>query len=173
MEKKLYSVTDMKNDLKKIINQIKISKLDPELIISINRGGCIPGIYLSHYLKKTHRVIDIQLRDSDSKPNFDVMKDSLNNFNKILIIDDIIDSGLTFGLVKKIGISIYDPSECEKIFNLTSTFKSHSEEDGSVRIRGMASTADFDRAGDSIISDAWTKGGLGNFEKNNAHKLNY
>ena len=102
MEKKLYSVTDMKNDLKKIINQIKISKLDPELIISINRGGCIPGIYLSHYLKKTHRVIDIQLRDSDSKPNFDVMKDSLNNFNKILIIDDINDSGLTFGLVKKL-----------------------------------------------------------------------
>ena len=54
----------------------------------------------------------------------------------------------------------------EKIFNLTSTFKSHTEEDGSVMIRGMASTHDFDRAGDSISVDAWTKGGLKNFEKN-------
>ena len=54
----------------------------------------------------------------------------------------------------------------EKVFNLTSTFKSHTDEDGSVMIRGMASTNDFDRAGDSITADAWTKGGLKNFEKN-------
>ena len=54
----------------------------------------------------------------------------------------------------------------EKIFNLTSTFKSHTEDDGSIMIRGMASTSDFDRAGDSISADAWTKGGLNNFEKN-------
>jgi len=54
----------------------------------------------------------------------------------------------------------------EKIFNLTSTFKSHASEDGSVMIRGMASTSDFDRAGDSISGEAWAKGGLKNFEKN-------
>ena len=53
-----------------------------------------------------------------------------------------------------------------KIFNLTSTFKSHEIEDGSVMIRGMASTNDFDRAGDTISPDAWTKGGLKNFESN-------
>ena len=53
-----------------------------------------------------------------------------------------------------------------KIFNLTSTFKSHEVEDGSVMIRGMASTNDFDRAGDTISPDAWAKGGLHNFENN-------
>ena len=54
-----------------------------------------------------------------------------------------------------------------KIFNLTSTLKAvDSTEDGSVIIRGMASTADFDRAGDQIPASAWAKGGLGNFEKN-------
>ena len=53
-----------------------------------------------------------------------------------------------------------------KIFNLTSTFKTHEQDDGSVMIRGMASTADFDRAGDSISAEAWQKGGLKNFEKN-------
>ena len=55
----------------------------------------------------------------------------------------------------------------EKIFNLTSTFKALQEdEDGSVVIAGMASTKDFDRAGDSISPEAWMKGGLNNFEKN-------
>jgi HK97 family phage prohead protease len=53
-----------------------------------------------------------------------------------------------------------------KVFNLTSTFKSHEQDDGSVMIRGMASTADFDRAGDSISAEAWQKGGLKNFERN-------
>ena len=54
-----------------------------------------------------------------------------------------------------------------KIFNLTSTFKSSALEDGSAMIRGMASTSDFDRAGDTIMPDAWTKGnGLKNFENN-------
>jgi HK97 family phage prohead protease/HK97 family phage major capsid protein len=54
----------------------------------------------------------------------------------------------------------------EKIFNLTSTFKALDEDDGGVHICGMASTADFDRAGDTIDHTAWTKGGLNNFEKN-------
>ncbi|HIG57993.1 MAG TPA: HK97 family phage prohead protease [Flavobacteriales bacterium] len=53
-----------------------------------------------------------------------------------------------------------------KIFNLTSNFKASAQQDGSVKIRGMASTADFDRAGDSIKADAWDKGGLNNFKKN-------
>ena len=60
----------------------------------------------------------------------------------------------------------FQEKRMEKIFNLTSTFKSHTEDDGSIMIKGMASTADFDRAGDSISADAWTKGGLNNFEKN-------
>jgi HK97 family phage prohead protease len=54
----------------------------------------------------------------------------------------------------------------EKIFNLTSTFKALDEADDGIHICGMASTADFDRAGDTISAEAWTKGGLQNFEKN-------
>jgi HK97 family phage prohead protease len=54
----------------------------------------------------------------------------------------------------------------EKIFNLTSTFKALSDDDDGVHICGMASTSDFDRAGDTIDAEAWTKGGLNNFEKN-------
>ena len=54
----------------------------------------------------------------------------------------------------------------DKVFNLTSTFKAFEDEDGSVSITGMASTKDFDRAGDTIVPEAWSKGGLKSFEKN-------
>ena len=46
----------------------------------------------------------------------------------------------------------------DKVFNLTSTFKSFEDDDGSVCITGMASTKDFDRAGDTIVPEAWSKG---------------
>ena len=54
----------------------------------------------------------------------------------------------------------------KKIFNLTSAFKAKDDENGNLTIRGMASTADIDRAGDVIVADAWKKGGLSNFSKN-------
>ena len=53
-----------------------------------------------------------------------------------------------------------------KIFNLTSVFKAQPSDDGSVKIRGYASTNDTDRAGDVIEKDAWLKGGLDNFKSN-------
>ena len=53
-----------------------------------------------------------------------------------------------------------------KVFNLTSTFKALDQDDDGIIIGGMASTKDFDRAGDTILPEAWTKGGLQNFEKN-------
>ena len=42
-----YSIDDLNVDLKTIVRQIEIESYSPELILSINRGGCIPGIYLS------------------------------------------------------------------------------------------------------------------------------
>ena len=54
-----------------------------------------------------------------------------------------------------------------KIFNLTSNFKAIDEnEDGSVNIKGYASTNDQDRAGDIVDPKAWSKGGIGNYENN-------
>ena len=49
---------------------------------------------------------------------------------------------------------------------MASTFKSHENDDGSVMIRGMASTNHSDRAGDVISAQAWEKGGLENFKNN-------
>lgn len=100
MKKSLYSFDELKIDLKTIINQIKNSAFEPELILSINRGGCIPGIYLSHFLKVPHEVISIQFRDGSGNNDFDLNK-YVKNKKRILVIDDINDTGKTFGKIKK------------------------------------------------------------------------
>ncbi len=99
-----YSINEMQNAIIKIIEQMKSSNWLPEIILSINRGGCIPGVYLSHRIEKPHKVIDIQLRDSLISPNFSVLKDSISKNKRVLIIDDINDTGKTFSLIKNHSI---------------------------------------------------------------------
>ncbi len=119
MKKSIYSINEMHNAIKQIVKQINISGFKPEVIISINRGGCIPGVYLSHFLDKPHRMIDIKLVDSSEKKFSFLKKNKL-----ILIIDDINDTGRTFDFVKK----TFNNSDCEIRFaalinNVTSKTK--------------------------------------------------
>lgn len=54
-----------------------------------------------------------------------------------------------------------------KVFEVQTEFKAVSnDEDTELKIEGYASTVDKDRVGDVILSEAWTQGGLKNFEKN-------
>ena len=95
-----YSIDEMHIAIIRIIEQMNDSNWKPEIILSINRGGCIPGIYLSHKIEIPHKVIDIQLRDSSVSPNFSVLNDCLAKYKKLLIVDDINDSGNTLSLIK-------------------------------------------------------------------------
>lgn len=102
IEKKSYfTIDDMKTALTKIISQIEISNFTPEIIFSINRGGCIPGVYLSHAINVQHKVIDVQLRDDLNSPNIKSLSNIISVYNNILIIDDINDTGSTFNFIKK------------------------------------------------------------------------
>lgn len=102
IEKKSYfTIDDMKTALSKIISQIESSNFTPEIIFSINRGGCIPGVYLSHAINVQHKVIDVQLRDDLNSPNIKSLSNIISVYNNILIIDDINDTGSTFNFIKK------------------------------------------------------------------------
>ena len=98
MKKSIYSIDEMHNAIREIVKQINISGFNPEVIVSINRGGCIPGVYLSHFLNKPHKMIDIKSLNDNSKNEFPFLQKN----KPMLIIDDINDTGKTFDLVKKI-----------------------------------------------------------------------
>jgi len=53
-------------------------------------------VYLSHRLNVSHEALDVRLRDHTAKPNLSVLEKAFAFQNKILIIDDINDSGATF-----------------------------------------------------------------------------
>ena len=103
MLKIYFTIEEMINLIKNISLQLNNSTFDPDVIISINRGGCIPGIYLSHYLDKPHEVINIELRDSNIEPDLISIEEKIRQFNSVLIIDDINDSGNTIGIIKDLS----------------------------------------------------------------------
>ncbi len=94
--KSYFSNLQMRNALVQIEDQMVHSNWMPDLIMGINRGGCIPGVYLSHRLKKEHLVLDIRLRDHKATPDLSVLTKQYAFQRKILIIDDINDTGATF-----------------------------------------------------------------------------
>ena len=96
MDKEYYSIVNLNEDILSLISQVRSANLKIDLILSVNRGGCIPGVYLSHGLKLPHKVIDLQLRDGTNIPDSNSVKNLKINSKKILIIDDINDTGSTF-----------------------------------------------------------------------------
>ena len=96
IEKNYFSIGQMRNALLQIEDQMVHSNWMPNIILGINRGGCIPGVYLSHRLKIPHEALDVRLRDHTSKPNLAVLEKAFSYQKKILILDDINDSGATF-----------------------------------------------------------------------------
>ena len=94
--KSYFSNLQMRNALLQIEDQMVHSNWMPGIILGINRGGCIPGVYLSHRLSKPHEVLDVRLRDHTVKPNLTTLEKAFAFQKKILIIDDINDSGVTF-----------------------------------------------------------------------------
>ena len=96
IEKNYFSTGQMRNALLQIEDQMVHSNWMPNIILGINRGGCIPGVYLSHRLKVPHEALDVRLRDHTVKPNLVVLEKAFAYQKKILILDDINDSGATF-----------------------------------------------------------------------------
>jgi hypoxanthine phosphoribosyltransferase len=103
MEKIYFTIKEMIDSIRNISKQLTNSNFEPEVIISVNRGGCVPGIYLSHYINKPHEVIIIELRDSNKEPELKSIKEKISQFSSVLIIDDINDSGKTIGVIKDLS----------------------------------------------------------------------
>ena len=101
VKKDYFTTSQMRNALIQIEDQMVHSNWMPNIVLGINRGGCIPGVYLSHRIRTPHEVLDIRLRDHTVKPNLSVLEKVFAFQKKILIIDDINDTGDTFNYIVK------------------------------------------------------------------------
>ncbi len=101
VKKNYFTTIQMRNALIQIEDQMVHSNWMPNIVLGINRGGCIPGVYLSHRIKTPHEVLDIRLRDHSTKPDLSTLEKAYAFQKKILIIDDINDSGATFKYIEE------------------------------------------------------------------------
>lgn len=87
----------------------KIKKdIDVDSIVAIAKGGLVPASILCHYLKpKTFHTIGVSTYDDrDRKDDYTIYQSLPPSFptkeeENILIVDDLSDSGRTFGIVEK------------------------------------------------------------------------
>ena len=86
----------MRNALIQIEDKLVHSGWMPDVVMGVNRGGVIPGVYLSHRIKRKHIPVDVRLRDNVDSTNLDALYKAIDKKEKILIIDDINDTGATF-----------------------------------------------------------------------------
>lgn len=107
MDYKHFSWSDLEKAIDVVENQIKESKIKFDWIVSVNRGGLIPGVILSHRMKANHGVITIKNYDNKQKKK-NIIKDlyisldpTVDFSGKLLIVDEIATSGETLQEAKK------------------------------------------------------------------------
>ena len=100
MNKKFIPYKKVKEYVKNLNEQITISKWNPDLILSVNRGGCVPGIYLSHLRDVKHEVIC--LNKKDHRNNSIYLNKIIDKHLSVLVVDDINDTGNTLADISNI-----------------------------------------------------------------------
>ena len=82
----------MRRDVNTLCRTISLDKFDPQVIVGISRGGLTPGVMMSHWMQKPFKPIKTSLRDFPEWEDYLPRKTD----ERVLIVDDICDSGETF-----------------------------------------------------------------------------
>ncbi len=92
MKKLWYNWKEMRRDVNSLCRQIVLDKFDPNVIVGLSRGGLTPGVMMSHWMKKPFKPVKASLRDFPEWEDYLPRKTD----ERVLIVDDICDSGETF-----------------------------------------------------------------------------
>ena len=92
MKKLWYPWNEMRRDVNTLCREIVLDKFDPCCIVGLSRGGLLPGVMMSHWLNKPFKPVKAALRDFPEWEDYLPRKTD----ERVLIVDDICDSGETF-----------------------------------------------------------------------------
>jgi len=100
--KRYISEQEMKTGVLDIVSQMYSDDWRPDYIVGVTRGGLIPAVMMSHYTGVKMHTLDVRLRDADHGPEHAVwMAEEASAGKRILILDDINDTGETFKWIVK------------------------------------------------------------------------
>jgi xanthine phosphoribosyltransferase len=113
MKKIFYTWQDIENQTQEILRQLQRDAWRPDYVVGLTRGGLVPATLISQYLEIPMECLKVSLRDSEHGPESNlwmaedafgyVMHDPMcsgNGRKRILIVDDINDSGATLNWIK-------------------------------------------------------------------------
>jgi len=109
-----YSYDEFTKGINHIVDDIKADKFKFDYIIGIARGGLIPATVLAYRFKKPILLIEWSNRDSGIKNISDEVYQIIQN-HRILLVDDILDSGLT---VKELSKYISNFKTAALVYNM-------------------------------------------------------
>lgn len=100
------SQTELRGCVHQIVRGMAKDHWRPDYIVGITRGGLIPAVMLSQYLEVPMHTLDVSFRDNDLGPesNLWMAEDAFGyqaEKKKILVVDDINDTGRTLNFIKE------------------------------------------------------------------------
>ena len=101
MKKVYYSWADVEKQTQEILRQLHLDDWRPDYIVGLTRGGLIPANLISQYLEVPMETLKVSLRDGRHVENNTRMAEDATQYKKILIVDDINDSGATLNWIKQ------------------------------------------------------------------------
>lgn len=95
MDHIFYSFERFNRDINTIVQIIGSQKFD--IIVGLSRGGCIPAVVLSHKLGIPATMLNLSTRDGVTTDLnlYQYFENLSEKFFRILIVDDLVDSGKT------------------------------------------------------------------------------
>ena len=115
MNKLIIKPQEFRNLVNKICRDITVSGWRPDYVVGITRGGLFPAVMISHYFDVPMHALGVSLRDNNQGPESNLwmaedafgydnnpettIKSNADLKKKILIVDDINDSGATLNWI--------------------------------------------------------------------------
>jgi hypoxanthine phosphoribosyltransferase len=102
MKKIYYTWQDIENQTQEILRQLQRDAWMPDYVVGLTRGGLVPANLISQYLEIPMETLKVSLRDDNSQPENNLwMSEDAFEQKRILIVDDINDSGATLNWIKE------------------------------------------------------------------------
>jgi xanthine phosphoribosyltransferase len=101
MYKRTVSWYDLQKTVNKICRDVTLTGWRPDYVVGITRGGLLPAVMISHYFDIPCNTLKVCLRDNEETESNLWMAEDAFAGKKILVVDDINDSGATINWLLK------------------------------------------------------------------------
>jgi hypoxanthine phosphoribosyltransferase len=101
LKKTYYTWQDVECQTQEILRQLQHDAWRPDYVVGLTRGGLVPANLISQYLECPMECLKVSLRDDTTQPEHNLwMAEDAYEGKKILIVDDINDSGATLNWIQ-------------------------------------------------------------------------